>query len=351
MMAHRSESATILLLALFFPAPGAASASEPEAVGRTLSQDCVIDASCPDVWRALTSAEGIVRAWGVAAAKIDLRVGGTIRTVYAPGQDVDLPNAIMNTILSYEPERMLSFRATAPANAPRFVQLACTTCWSVLRLEPLGPGRTRVTVTGLGYGVGADWDRAYRFFEMGNAATLKHMQAALGTRPGASTESPAPRVLALLGSLAGGEWTAGRERAGGASTTSRMRWEARLGGEYLEADTRIDGSSEAEGQGLLVVGYDPLAGGAGFWHFGGGGAIARGAVRLLADELVALDWTVDAPGGVRQERYVEIRIEGPTAYRLRTWGSPAAKSSGEEPMLDLEYRRAGAVPERPRPAG
>jgi hypothetical protein len=74
----------------------------------------------------------------VAQAKVDFRVGGQIRTRYRAEGDLDDPTSIVNTILAFEPDRMLAIKATAPEGAPPWLQRICETGWSVLRLEPVG---------------------------------------------------------------------------------------------------------------------------------------------------------------------------------------------------------------------
>ena len=49
----------------------------------------------------------------VAHAEIDLKIGGKMKTRYDPKGAVDDSKAIENTILSYEPMRMSSFKGEA----------------------------------------------------------------------------------------------------------------------------------------------------------------------------------------------------------------------------------------------
>lgn len=156
------------------PASGAA----PVSGGRTVTSVVELGAPPATVFRDFTTAEGLKRSWSVAQAKVDFRVGGQIRTRYSKDGDLDDPTSIVNTILAYEPDRMLAIKATAPQGSPPWLQKICETGWSVLRLEPIGPdGRhTRLTLTGMGYGDGPEYDEAIRFFEHGNQWTLEQMK-------------------------------------------------------------------------------------------------------------------------------------------------------------------------------
>lgn len=111
---------------------------------------------------------------------MDFRIGGQIRSAYQPDTDLDSAAAIVNTILSYEPNRMISLKATAPAGSPDWLQAICRTGWTVIRLDPIDPHRTQVTISGMGYETGPLFDAAYDFFKKGNEWTLQRMQKSLG---------------------------------------------------------------------------------------------------------------------------------------------------------------------------
>src|SRR5437762_8325475 len=88
------------------------------ARGDTLVVTAVVDAPSDEIFACFKTSEGIMKAWGVAQAKVDFRVGGQIRSAYAMDIDLDSPKAIANTILAYIPGRMLVMKPTAPEGAP-----------------------------------------------------------------------------------------------------------------------------------------------------------------------------------------------------------------------------------------
>lgn len=107
---------------------------------------------------------------------MDLRPGGAIRTSYDPNATIGDDSTITNTILAYEPRRMLAFKPSAPKNAPDHVKAICETGWSVIRFEPLTPDRTRLTISMMGFQDTELQKKAYAFFEQGNSWTLKTIQ-------------------------------------------------------------------------------------------------------------------------------------------------------------------------------
>lgn len=151
--------------------PLAALAAEP----RKLVVEGEVDAPPAEVWRLFTTVEGVT-SWMVPLAEVDLRVGGHMRTNYDPKGKVGDPKTIVNRILSYEPERMLSLQnVEAPEGFPHAAATRDT--WSVIYFDPIDEGkRTRVRVVGLGWGEGPEADAAWAFFEQGNAWTVKRLQ-------------------------------------------------------------------------------------------------------------------------------------------------------------------------------
>lgn len=156
------------------------------SAGDTLRHEAVVDAPVADVWEAFTTKKG-VESWMVAHAEIDFRVGGKMLTHYDPKGVIGDENTIENTILSYDPERMLSIKATkAPAKFP--FKTAIENMWSVIYLEPEGPDRTHMTICGMGYTNDEESQKMRKHFKWGNAYTLKKLQERFAKKSAESTD-------------------------------------------------------------------------------------------------------------------------------------------------------------------
>lgn len=135
-----------------------------------LVSHAVIDAPVADVWKAFTTTEGI-KSWMVAEGDFDLRIGGKMRTGYQPGTDLNGPSAIENTVLAFDPERMLTIRNTkAPEKFP--FKDAIGKVWTVIYFEPVGESRTKVIIRMIGYQHGEEFAKMKAFFKRGNQQTL-----------------------------------------------------------------------------------------------------------------------------------------------------------------------------------
>jgi uncharacterized protein YndB with AHSA1/START domain len=147
-----------------------------------LVHEGVVNAAPAQVWAAFTTREGL-ESWMTAHAAIDLKVGGSMKTQYDPKRTVSDSTAIQNTILSYEPMRMLSFKVSkAPAAFP--FPNAIKHMWTVVYFESEGDTATRVREVSLGFGGDDEGKRMREFFDRGNAYTLQELQKHFASRPG-----------------------------------------------------------------------------------------------------------------------------------------------------------------------
>ena len=153
-----------------FGALAMAQVSVAQTSTEAVVAEATVDASVDKVWEAFTTKDGI-ESWMVASGDIDLRIGGLMRTTYQKGSDLDGETAIHQAILSIDPGRMLSFRTIkSPKDFP-FAD-AIFKSWTVVYLDPVDAGRTRVIVKMFGYDGDPESQKMRAFFELGNKVTL-----------------------------------------------------------------------------------------------------------------------------------------------------------------------------------
>jgi len=139
-----------------------------------LVHEGIVNAPLDQVWAAFTTREGL-ESWMAAHAEIELKLGGTMKTQYDPKGTIDDAKAIENTILSYEPMRMLSFKVTkAPQGFP--FPNGIKNMWTVVYFEAQGEKATRVRVVSMGFGNDDESKKMRGFFNRGNAFTLQRLQ-------------------------------------------------------------------------------------------------------------------------------------------------------------------------------
>lgn len=136
-----------------------------------------IEASVDDVWWAFSTTKGL-QSWVAPLADIDFKVGGKWRANYNKEGKLGDETTIENTILAYDPKRMISIKATGfPKNFP-FREAAKNT-WSVFYFTPISDNKTKMTVVGLGYNDTEESKQMRSYFKTANAYSAKQLQAAL----------------------------------------------------------------------------------------------------------------------------------------------------------------------------
>ena len=160
-------------LLLFAACPLAlAQSTEP------LVHEGVVAAPIETVWRAWTTSEGL-RSWLAPHAEIDLSIGGKMRANYNPDGSLSDGDVIENTILAFDPQRMLSIRVSkAPDNFP--FPDTIHEMWTVIYFEPSGVDETFVRVVAMGFTASEQSQAMRAFFERGNALTVREMQERIG---------------------------------------------------------------------------------------------------------------------------------------------------------------------------
>lgn len=134
----------------------------------------LVGAPVSAVWDAWTTTAGL-KSWLAPHADIDLRIDGLMRTNYDPKGSLGDSGTIMNQILAFEPEKMLSIRvARAPERFPFKNKIG--DMWTVLYFQPMPDGKTQLRIVGLGFGADEESQRMKDFFKQGNAFTLSQLQ-------------------------------------------------------------------------------------------------------------------------------------------------------------------------------
>jgi uncharacterized protein YndB with AHSA1/START domain len=157
---------------------------------RVLQQSIELNAPAKAVWDAFTDAATVQR-WSAALAVFDLKTGGTMEESYSKGAKVGDPENIRHDIIAVVPGQMLIIRNTnAPSQLPGGVLYRRVV--SIVEVQPLGVGKSRLTVSQTGYAPGADFDKLYAFFAEDNAWLMQELKKQLESPTGKLHASAAP---------------------------------------------------------------------------------------------------------------------------------------------------------------
>jgi uncharacterized protein YndB with AHSA1/START domain len=136
-----------------------------------------IDASIDDIWNAFTTTEGL-KSWVAPLSDIDFKVGGKWRANYNNDGILGDATTIENTILSYDPKRMLSLKATGFPEGFKYED-AAKEAWSVFYFTPVSKSKTKITVVGLGYNDTEQSKEMRAFFKTANKYSMDQLSAAM----------------------------------------------------------------------------------------------------------------------------------------------------------------------------
>ncbi len=160
--------------------PGIAlAAADGEVSERAIVVRAVCHAPPAELWRRWTTAQGITSFFSPKAT-IELKIGGRFEPVFLLDQPPGLQGAEGCRVLSYLPERMLSFTWNSPPNQPTRGEHT----WCVVELAPHAAG-TAVTFTHTGWpaaglAAGAPWEDTFRYFAAAWPQVIDNLCQAVG---------------------------------------------------------------------------------------------------------------------------------------------------------------------------
>ncbi len=128
---------------------------------RSIIKTVHVQADARQVWQAWSTAEGL-QGFFAPHCEIDLWTGGRFEIWFFPGNPPGQRGAEGLKLLSFLPERMISFEWNAPPHLP---EVRAHKNWVVVLLEPGESGGTTVTLHHLGWKQGEQWDAAFEYFD------------------------------------------------------------------------------------------------------------------------------------------------------------------------------------------
>jgi len=166
-----------------------------DASTRQLHKEVVVSAPVEAVWDAWTTRAGVT-SFGPPEAKIELRVGGAYEWYFIPDAPPGDRGSDGCRVLSFVPNRMLSFSWNAPPSLAALRESGART-HVVLDFEPLDGGRVKVSLTQVGFGQGEVWDKYYEYFDNAWSYVLQNLERRFSARQGggptaAEAKSPEP---------------------------------------------------------------------------------------------------------------------------------------------------------------
>jgi len=147
-------------------APPFTAAAPGDVSERAIRREVVVPIPPAQAWAAWTSSEGLAQ-WWLETTRIELRPGGPYELRFMTDAPAGKQGSEGCRVLSYLPDRMLSFTWNAP---PHLAETRDQHTWVVVETLAEGAG-TRVRLTHLGWPAsglaeaGGQWSQTFAYFE------------------------------------------------------------------------------------------------------------------------------------------------------------------------------------------
>lgn len=254
------------------PEPGTEGPASAQADPGPLVQEVDLDVPVERVWNVFTTDEGMT-ALGVAKAHIDFRVGGKMQSHYDPKGVLGDEGTIEQTIIAYEPMRMVAFRISRPPQGFPFAE-AWKGTWTVASMTSLGAGRTHLRLATMGYTADDQSQKMRAFFDQGNSYVMRILKQRLegtdgksagltGASPDAASTGGVPDSLApitaeaVVAAPVTEVWKCWTSSEGIRSFLTEANVELRVGGPF---ELFFDGDAPAGqrgSEGCTILSYEP----------------------------------------------------------------------------------------------
>lgn len=265
-----------LTMSILAAACGLATAQErPEptkaqAPATTVNTNPVIteadfDVPVDKLWWVFSTDDGF-KMLGAAKAKIDFRVGGKMQSHYSPAGVIGDEGTIENTIIAYEPNRVLAWRITKPPKNFPFMS-AYKDIWSVATFTDAGGGKSHLRLAQVGYTPDEESQKMRAFFDQGNKWVIDKLQQNLSGAPkgdargdvAAAADPLAPivteAVIAAMPADVWKCWTTHDGFKGFLGTENKI--ELKVGGPFEVYFSMEPPAGQRGSEGCTILSYEP----------------------------------------------------------------------------------------------
>ena len=149
---------------------------------RVLQLSVVVPIDIRETWKLFTTDEGL-RKWIAPIAKIDMKIGGSIKTNYDPNKAIDDTTSIKLDIINYIEYEMLTLKVNLNNSFPPEAKREDKNLQEILQFVKVDGKKTKIVSSMVGWGQGSYWDKTYSFFEKGNEWTYKEILKLFDPKP------------------------------------------------------------------------------------------------------------------------------------------------------------------------
>ena len=129
----------------------------------------------PEVtWRYFATEDGL-RCWAAPVIRLDLRIGGSLQSNYNKSAAIGDPGTISLGIINYVENEIITYKVRLNGEFSAQLRSQDENLQEIIQLQRLRNGGTHLVSTMVGWGKGAEWDKAAVFFAKGNKWSYKEL--------------------------------------------------------------------------------------------------------------------------------------------------------------------------------
>mgnify|MGYP003547386686 CR=1 FL=1 len=141
---------------------------------KVLRLEAILPVDTKEAWRLFFIVEGL-KEWIAPLAHIELKTGGYILTNYDETKSLSDSSSIKLTIINYIEQEIFTLKVKLNNNFPKSVQEDDGNLQEIIQFISVGPKKTKIISSMVGWGQGEDWIKAYNFFVKGNIYTYEEL--------------------------------------------------------------------------------------------------------------------------------------------------------------------------------
>ncbi len=141
---------------------------------KVLRIEFMLPLSIDDAWQLFTTDEKI-KKWMAPLAHIELKTGGYLITNYDSTKSLTDSSSIKLPITSFIENELLILKVKLNNNFVKSVRESDENLQEVIQFIKIDKDQTKIISSMMGWGEGADWEKVYKFFTVGNEWTYKEL--------------------------------------------------------------------------------------------------------------------------------------------------------------------------------
>ena len=145
-----------------------------------LVQEMTVKAPIEKAWNAFATTEGWT-SWSVPVGKVDMKIGGTIKSNYRTDGKLTDKDTITLHIINYVPQRAVTLQAELGPHFPEILKSREKQMYNLITFSPIDSNNTKINSYGIGYKDSPELQKMLQFFVKGNEQSyeklIKHLES------------------------------------------------------------------------------------------------------------------------------------------------------------------------------